>query len=124
MLFNEEMMVKSLENFVEKVFKKHSINNVDSKDVAKMILEELEKQARKKGKTSVGLGIEDEELEKAVIKAPALLETWKKSKDKKETKTTEMKKTETKTTKAKEKKEVKEEVNEQIELIDFSSLLG
>lgn len=129
MLFNEEMITNSLEAFVETVFKKHAIQNVNSKDVAQMIIEELEALARKKGTTSVGIGMQDEELEKAIIKAPSKLEEWKKSKETKKTTT----KTTTKATKKEtnkidftktSKKEEKKVVNEQTELIDFSSLIG
>jgi len=132
MLFNEVMMTKSLEAFAEKVFKKHSINNVDVKDVAKMIIDELEKLARKKGGTSVGLGIEDEELEKAIIKAPSMLENWKKSKAKeKKAEAKTEKKADTKLTISKEKpKNTKVEkvvaqadTKEQTKLFDFLSNL-
>jgi hypothetical protein len=78
-LFNEEMIINSLEQFVEKTKKKYHVNG-DTKEIAQMILDELETQARKTGKTAVGIGMSDEELEHAIIKSPAELPKWKKKK--------------------------------------------
>lgn len=103
MLFNEEMITKSLEQFVEQTKKKHSIKG-DTKEIAQMILEELESQARKTGKTSVGVGMSDEDLEHAIIKAPAELPKWREKKKKTETKAVAQPKP-TKTDKQPSKKE-------------------
>lgn len=78
-LFNEDMIINSLEQFIEKIKKKYSIKG-DTKEIAQMILDELETEARKKGKTAVGIGMTDEELEHAIIKSPAELPKWKKKK--------------------------------------------
>lgn len=78
-LFNEDMIINSLEQFIEKTKKKYSIKG-DTKEIAQMILDELETEARKKGKTAVGIGMTDEELEHAIIKSPAELPKWKKKK--------------------------------------------
>lgn len=77
-LFNKDILT-ALENFIDKVKAKHNLTG-DTKDYAKMLLEELEKIARKENNNYIG--VSDDQLENAIVKASGLLAEWKKSKEK------------------------------------------
>lgn len=93
--------------FVRDVMRKHSIHNVDEKDVCDFIMEAITAEVNKNKGSSrqFTFGIDDGRLEQAICKSIGYIDDWKKSKkEKKKDEKKEEPKEEKKTSK-KEKKE-------------------
>lgn len=96
---------QSLYKFIDKTRAENNLRNgVKTEDIADMLVEALKEYAMKNKKNNMcAIGMEDDDLKKAIIKAIPHVEEWKNSKKKTESK--EQKKTEQKTEKKTEKKE-------------------